>query len=280
LLAVAAALVVPAAIAWACNPQAHLSLDQTSYSPGEQIRVSGSYFANGDSIAVSTPGSSASATVAGGGFTVTLRAPAEAGSFTVVAQRSDGYRAGLPKSASYQVVAAASPPPSERPSAPPAQPNPTFQEPGVAQSPGSGLAGSGGGGGGGSQGGEPGGGPTGGVGGGGGFATGTGGQAVFAGSAAPGQQGAFISGSGGGAAGSAAKSTAGRPSEQAATSDVWSAFAPGRTPSLTNGVAGAPDGGTGSGLGIGIGLLALGLLGLVAGLTAAEVRRRRALAGQ
>jgi hypothetical protein len=57
---------------------------------------------------------------------------------------------------------------------------------------------------------------------------------------------------------------------------VWSGFAPGRTASLTSGADGLDDGGGGSGLAIGIGLLALGLVGVAGGLTAAEMRRRRA----
>jgi outer membrane receptor protein involved in Fe transport len=66
------------------------------------------------------------------------------------------------------------------------------------------------------------------------------------------------------------------PAQQAALSDLFSNYEPGRTPSLTGTSSGAPAGGAGSGLGLGIGLLAFGLFSLVAGLGAAEVRRRRA----
>ena len=66
-----------------------------------------------------------------------------------------------------------------------------------------------------------------------------------------------------------------QPSERAAVSDVWSGYAAGKTPSLTSGAA-VPDGDTGSELSLGIVLLAVGLLALVAGLTTAEVMRRRA----
>jgi hypothetical protein len=65
------------------------------------------------------------------------------------------------------------------------------------------------------------------------------------------------------------------PAQQGALSDLFSSYEPGRTPSLTGKASGAPAGGAGSGLGFGIGLLAFGLFSLVAGLTAAEVRRRR-----
>jgi len=72
-----------------------------------------------------------------------------------------------------------------------------------------------------------------------------------------------------------APAAASAPAEQAALSDLFSNYEPGRTPSLTGAAAGEPDGGAGSNLGLGIGLLAFGLFSLVAGLTAAEVRRRR-----
>lgn len=119
---------------------------------------------------------------------------------------------------------------------------------------------------------------TGGVAGGGTTVVGTTGVPVFAGSVAPAQ--ATFGSTPATAAQSAAKGTAARSSGRAAAadSDVWSGFANGRTPSLTSDAADAPDSDTGSGLGLGIGLLAVGLLALVAGLTAAEVRRRRASA--
>ncbi len=64
-------------------------------------------------------------------------------------------------------------------------------------------------------------------------------------------------------------------SEQAASGYVWSGFAPGRTPSLSTAGDMVSEGDSDSGLGLGIGLLAVGLLALVGGLTAAEVTRRR-----
>jgi hypothetical protein len=102
------------------------------------------------------------------------------------------------------------------------------------------------------------------------------GQPAFAGSVAPAPTGSFGSTPGtatGTPAAGAGRSSA--PSEQAATGDVWSGFSAGQTPSLTSAADGVPEDGTGSELGWGLGLLALGLLALVAGLTAAEVRRRR-----
>lgn len=110
-------------------------------------------------------------------------------------------------------------------------------------------------------------------------ARGVGGVPVFAGSVAPALMtfpttppatpGSTPSSS---TTGSAARS----PSTAAAADpDVWSGFANGRTPSLTSDAADAPGSETASGIGVGIALLAGGLLALVAGLVAAEVRRRR-----
>src|SRR5215212_6279177 len=52
---VVAAFVVPVAIAYACNPQAHVSLDKTSYQPGSAITVHGSYFTGNSAVTVSGP---------------------------------------------------------------------------------------------------------------------------------------------------------------------------------------------------------------------------------
>ncbi|MGH2984751.1 MAG: hypothetical protein ACRDK5_10955 [Solirubrobacterales bacterium] len=245
LIALATALLVPAAIAWACNPQAHLSLNSSSYGPGDTITVTGSYFSNGDNISVSTTGSSDSKVVSGGGFVAQLTAPSSAGSYTVTASRTDGYRAGLPKTASFEVVEPTSPnAPSSGGSSSFRQPRTPHVQPRTPH-----VAG---------------------VGGGGGTVQDQSGQPVFAGSVAP-------SSSGGGAffGGTASAAGATRPSEQSAVSDVWSGFAPGKAASLTS-AAGMPDGGAGSQLSLGIVLLALGLLALVGGLTTAEVMRRRA----
>ena len=297
-LTAAALVVIPTAVAWACNPQARLGLDRTSYSPGQTIVVSGSYFNDSDTIALTGPAGDATAKPSGGGFNKTLTAPNTPGNYTITATKSGGYRAGLPKSASFAVAAPASSSPTPaRPNSQGSPGSPGFSEPGVGRSPSSNVqrrspskrprsgtrqpAGNGGGGGGsgspargngGSQ-------TTGGVAGGGTTTRGTSGQRVFAGSAAPAQQ-SFGPSSGGAAKsanGSSGKASGVRPSEGAATADVWSGFASGKTPSLMAD-ADQPDGGTGSQLGLGIGLLALGLLALMSGLTAAEVRRRRAAA--
>jgi hypothetical protein len=80
------------------------------------------------------------------------------------------------------------------------------------------------------------------------------------------------------AAGSKAAKSSAAPSDQAATGYVWSGFAPGKTPSLATAGEMVSEGDSGSGLGLGIALLAVGLLALVGGLTAAEVSRRRSAA--
>ena len=258
IVAVAAGL-IPAAIAWACNPQAHISVNNTTYGPAETITVSGSYF-NSDTCGctVSTGGSATGAS--GSAWTATLTAPSQPGSYTVVAQAS-GADSHITRTASYQVVDTSASGPSVSEQGPSGQ---TFKEPKVGSAGGSGEPKAGG-----VGGGEP---QVGGVSGGGGSVQTGSGAPAFAGSvAATPASGSFFSAGGEGTASAATP----QPSERAAVSDVWSGYAAGKTPSLTSGAA-VPDGDTGSELSLGIVLLAVGLLALVAGLTTAEVMRRRA----
>jgi len=278
-LAVVSLLVLPAAIAMACNPQAQLTPNQASYSPGTStVSIGGSFFPRGVAIKVTTSyGASATVTTnQSGAFSASLPAPTSPGNYTVTAVKADGTaQSGLPKTSSFAVAGpkASANTPSAR-TTPPAADNgsgQSFVEPGVTRSPARGVAGIGGDstGGGSLQGNA-----LGGVAGGGTVVTGPSGTPVFAGSVAPAQA------SFGAAPAAASERGAARSTGRAAAtdSDVWSGFANGRTPSLTSDAAGAPESGNGSGLGLGIGLLAVGLLALVAGLTAAEVRRRRATA--
>ena len=278
-LVVAALAVIPAAIAWACNPQAQLTTSKTSYSPGESMTVSGSFFPRSTAIRINVEsgGSATVTTTSNGAFRVSgLQAPSSPGTYTVTANKADGsFQSGLPKVASF-AVASPGAAPTGQPGAPAAQGrSPAFREPSVVRSRGTTAVSRGGG----TQRAER---PTGGVGGGAGAVT-AGGQTVFAGSAAPAQRGSFVSGgttttaAPSGKAAARGKSAAARQSGRSAASDVWSGFSnSGKTPTLTNGVEN-PEGGTGSQLGLGIGLLALGLVALASGLAAAEARRRRAL---
>ncbi len=78
---VVAAFVVPVAIAYACNPQAHVALDKTSYQPGSAITVHGSYFPGNAAVLGqrSERLASVSRRLAGGGFTTTLTRAVDAG---------------------------------------------------------------------------------------------------------------------------------------------------------------------------------------------------------
>ena len=289
-------LLVPAAIAWACNPQAYIRTTQSAYQPGGQVVVQGAFFKGNKEVILNLePGGEVArvTTASNGSFQTSFRAPASAGSYAVsaVSFESDGsVTNGLPARTAFE---AAQPARSRAPvrSAPPAATQGgggerAFVEPGIDRSPtrsaptgdgGSGSGGSGGGGSDGGGGGQPGGGTTGGVAGGGTIVTGPSGAPVFAGSVAP-AQASFGSAPAAQAQGTPA-ATGARSSGRAAAadSDVWSGFANGRTASLTSDAADAPESGTGPGLGLGIGLLAVGLLALVAGLTAAEVKRRKAV---
>jgi hypothetical protein len=295
---VVAAFTLPVAIAFACNPQAHVSLDRTAYQPGAPIAVHGSFFATNAAVTVSGPTGSVPVTTSpGGGFTVQMNAPTSPGNYTITASKPTGGFAA----ASFSVAAPASTPAASASQPATASPTtqsapartPSFNTPSVARSRGTATA----------QRQSP--------------ArsttpsrsttparstaparsqsntataaprtTGTttvAGQRVFAGStaaAAPARTFATAPATpatrpqrSGATPRPAAAAPA--PAQQAALSDLFSNYQPGRTPSLTSQASGAPAGGAGSGLGLGIGLLAFGLFALVAGLTAAEVRRRR-----
>jgi len=296
LFAVLAAVLVPAAIAWACNPQAYLRLDQSSYAPGSQMQVSGAFFKSNAQLTLSLEpgGEVARITTSGNGsFTTTVAAPSAPGSYTIsaVGYEPDGtVTNGLPARASFTVAAAesrpapgsspqqgASQPQTSQPGA--AAPSPgRFAEPEVPRArafstPGRRAAGDR----------RP--------------ATRTGGgeraaavntgagvipaagssAPVFAGSVARADRVAATSGGRSAAANRARDGRAGSSSAQSALGeDAWSGFDSAQAPGLTGGGNAVSDGGAGSQLGWGLGLLALGLLALVAGLTVAEVRRRRA----
>ena len=276
-----AAFVVPAAIAYACNPQAHVALDKTSYQPGSSITVYGSYFPGNVNVTVSGGwGASTGVTTSpGGGFTATLPGPSTPGNYSVSATRATGGYAV----ASFSVAAPA-PAPAAQPSTPAAsapaataKSAPGFKSPSVRGSEAPASA---------ERTNPPAGSDRTAASNGGNIApstnnvTSSAGQQVFSGStaqAAPTQSFAPTQTAAAPARSSSSRSTtaAAAPSPQAALSDLFSSYQPGRTPSLTGSASGAPAGGAGSGLGLGIGLLAFGMFALVAGLTAAEVRRRR-----
>lgn len=265
---VVAAFVVPVAIAYACNPQAHVALDKTSYQPGGAITVHGSYFVGNSAVTVSGPTGSVGVTTSpGGAFTATLSAPTSPGSYTITASRPTGGFAA----ASFSVAA---PAPAAKPNTPAvsapaesAKSTPGFKTPGVSKSqapasaeqsnpPSSGGGGNTSSGGGGVPGST--------------VTSSTTGQQVFSGATVQATTGRSFSTTPAGAV----RSSRTAPATSAAA-DLFSNYQPGLTPSLTGAAAGAPAGGAGSGLGLGVGLLAFGLLALVAGLTATEVRRRR-----
>jgi hypothetical protein len=106
--------------AWACNPQAQLTLDGATYSTGQVITVFGSYFPGGAAITVTGPGGSKTVTTSpGGAFSTSFVAPGEAGTYVISASRPTGGFA----STAFSVTA---PPPAtplpQQPEAPPALP--------------------------------------------------------------------------------------------------------------------------------------------------------------
>ena len=303
-LAVAAMLLVPAAIAWACNPQAYLRWSNCPVAPGEAMQVSGAFFKGNAQLTLSVePGGTVGnvTTSSNGFFATSVTAPGTPGSYTLsaVGYESDGsVTPGLPARLSFEVSAAGQPsqpgsqPGARQPGAPQpgAQPQPgagrpspgRFAEPEEPKarafsSPGSGSRGgrqpdaNGGGRGEGRT--APAGAGAGGV------IEGTSGGGVFADSLAPeDREAALASGGRSGTAEGQRGGSQGGPAaapEASAASDVWGGFGSAAAPSLTDGTDLALGRGTGSQLTWGLALLALGLVALVAGLAVAEVRRRR-----
>jgi hypothetical protein len=265
-IVLAALMLVPAAIAFACNPQASISTNKAVYAPGETMTVVGRSFNANQSLTVSVPGDSKAVNTGNSrGFVTILRAPGNPGAYTVMAS---GSARGLPARTSIRVATTPASGRSDGGSS--GGSGRDFGRPGIQRSAGS-ERGSGPGGGGGQPAvGSPTSAPAS-SGGGSGAVVSSAGQPVFAASAPPAD-------SFGAQAGAADERSAGRsPSEQTATGNLWSGLGNGSAPSLA-GVDTAADDGTGSPLVLGIVLLAIGLLTLLTGFGVAQARRRRALA--
>lgn len=307
-LALVAMLLVPASIAWACNPQAYVRLDKSGYVSGEQMGVSGAFFKSNRQLTLSfEPGGDVTTvkTTNNGFFATQITAPSTPGSYTLsaIGYEEDGtVTPGLPARISFEVSPPAQPgqpgpqPGATQPTPGATQPTPDAQP--ESQQPGSGrftepreprarpfpTPGSG----------SPRGAPPRtrelGDAGRGGAIGNTGGDgvmdtpdgAVFAGSVAS-EDRAAVASAGDGQVGDTAqgRETEGTtgPSERSAAGDVWGGFASADGPSLTSDATGpVVNRGTGAGLTWGLGLLGLGLAVLVSGIAVAEVRRRRATA--
>ena len=92
-LATLSVLLVPAAVAWACTPQAYVVTDKLSYGPGEQMTVKGDRFRSNATISITSdpPGLSTTTTSTSvGTFSVQLDAPGKPGSYVLVATSSEG----------------------------------------------------------------------------------------------------------------------------------------------------------------------------------------------
>ena len=95
-LAVLAAVLVPAAVAWACNPQPEVGTDKFTYRQGEQMTVTGRYFRGNAAISITSDpaGVSGGATsTSAGTFRTRLAAPSQPGSYTLKARANNGIAA-------------------------------------------------------------------------------------------------------------------------------------------------------------------------------------------
>lgn len=145
-LALACVLAVPAAVAFACSPQAYLRLDRSAYVAGGQMQVSGAFFNSRAQLTISSEPSATDGAVtasSNGSFTTQIPVPSTPGSYTIsaVGYESDGsVTNGLPARASFDVTPAptqptgsASPPPAGT-TQPGAQTQPGSQpQPGATQ---------------------------------------------------------------------------------------------------------------------------------------------------
>jgi hypothetical protein len=107
----ATAVLIPAALALACSPQAYLTMGQGSYAPGDTVKVSGSFFVKDTPITVSLDRTGQSVTVqssSNGSFQTTFALPASAptGGYSVQAIGFENGQviAGLPAKASFVVA--------------------------------------------------------------------------------------------------------------------------------------------------------------------------------
>lgn len=309
-LAVAALLVVPVAISWACGPNRAIQLDRFDYPPGATVTVTGANFFEGASVTITLNGAPVASTTAssGGNLSASFAAPTAAGSYTVGSQGTNPNTGqALEGSGGTQAFTVTAPrAPTTAPSTggnapttgnkapapgatPGTQPGTTRQngrnrtsgrEPsragarersGAGRQPSRGGAGTG-------------------AGAGTGTGTGTGavntsegviktaGRTAFAGSVTRKERATAAAG----AKRERGSTGRARPSNSTATADLWSGFASSKNPSLmpSTGDAGVPSARTSTGVAAGLALLGVGLLALLGlgALVAAGRRQGRARA--
>ena len=129
-----ASVLVPVAVALACNPQAYLTLDRAQYAPGQNVRVTGSFFKGNTAITVSLDRTAQSTTVtttANGSFQTTFALPGTAptGGYTVqaIGYENGDVIPGLPARASFSVA------PAQSAAAPPAAGEPATSAAGAGE---------------------------------------------------------------------------------------------------------------------------------------------------
>ena len=132
-LLIAALLLVPAAIAWACGPNRQMQLDLTTYGPGDTVTVTGAnFYPNMELRFRLDPGSEFSTkTDQNGSFSLSFPGPTEPGGYAL---QAEGYLDGEPvvntnAVGSFEVRAAppSNPRPDPRPD--PGRPDPGRPDP-------------------------------------------------------------------------------------------------------------------------------------------------------
>lgn len=133
-LVAVAALLVPAALAWACGPNRAFQLSHSSCEPACSMTASGSNYPAGSTLTLSLEpgGQVGSVTVpASGSFSMSFTAPSGAGSYVVLLQGFDAdgnYVQGTPARQSFSVVAPPPQPVQQPDSGPAADATPSQSE--------------------------------------------------------------------------------------------------------------------------------------------------------
>ena len=117
-LAVAAALLVPVAISWACGPNRSVQTDRVTYEPGKTVRVSGANFKEGATVDIKVDGRTVTTTQvsATGNISASFTAPTAPGTYVVTTDGIDPETgqalAGTGNSMTFTVAAAPAQAPS------------------------------------------------------------------------------------------------------------------------------------------------------------------------
>lgn len=136
MLTITAAIAIPAALSWACGPQAGIYPDRSTYAPGDVGHIAGTNFLPGAQFTINIEGGPtlASVTIPQGqnSFSVSFTVPSTAGDYVLRVIGTDPQGNALPPSP--QTIRVAAPLPTTVPNAAPSESAPAAATPAPAQS--------------------------------------------------------------------------------------------------------------------------------------------------